>query len=85
MSGYGIVLRCVFCTREQRIDLSGLQYTRGMADHMLYMMTGGHRGHVPIGLPEWNVVGTESALGKSACCDAQTEGELWGYSEARDG
>lgn len=74
----GIMLRCIWCKREQRIILTKSGYTKMMTEHFLLMMTGGQSGKNIPGLPMAPAVGTASPIGKSVCCDAQTEGELFG-------
>lgn len=80
----GIIIRCVWCKKEQRLAY-GRSFKRMDAEFMLHLMTGGHSGKPLSGIQMWSAVGTESQLGKSQCCDAQTEGELYGAWEEDQG
>lgn len=77
----GVKLRCTKCGGEQVCYL-GPMHDRMQADDFLHMITGGRSGNPPPGMPRLDAwqSGT-SLIGRSACCDAQIAGELFGYEE----
>lgn len=76
-SGKGVLLRCSECRDDVRLDV-GYVYDKVGALGYLCLMTGGHYGELPAGLP-YRKAGPQTSVGKSACCGAQLEGELYGY------
>jgi hypothetical protein len=82
LSNKGVILSCSACKMQQQIDL-GHVHDRIDADFFLCMMTGGHSGNPPPGMHyKKTQQGDGSIIGKSSCCKAQLEGELYGWAEA---
>jgi hypothetical protein len=80
---HGVIIRCSACKNEQQMHFVDY-YTKVDADFFLCMMTGGHYGNPPPGISfKKTEPGDGSLTGRSICCNAQMEGELFGYAEAK--
>ena len=89
LSGKGVVLRCSWCLREERLDLGDAYKDRASAELFLHLMTGGWSGS-PGDMPfrRTSVADQPNPIleaegqpqvGQSACCHRQLEGETYGY------
>lgn len=83
LSGKGVVIRCSWCMREQRIDMGAVYPDRQSAELYLTLITGGWSGKANIGYRPVSEDDRQrygsNCVGMSACCGKQIEGETFGY------